>query len=74
MHNRDDVFKPFYLVKTAHVEYTFKLPESSDPPKVAIGKAAKSKSNEGRYFWNFMVKSGKMVKSLEVFFKATSAL
>ena len=38
MHNRDDVFKTFYLVKTAHVEYTFKLPESSDPPKVAIGK------------------------------------
>ena len=38
IYNRDDVFKPFYLVKTAHVEYTFKLPESSDPLKVAVGK------------------------------------
>ena len=34
---------------TAYVRYTFKLPESSYPPKVAKGKVAKFESNDDSY-------------------------
>lgn len=69
MHNRDDVFKPFYLVKMAHVEYTFKLPESSDPPESSDRERLLNPkaTRVVNYFRNFTVKTFVYKLTQEVF-------
>ena len=62
------VAKLLIIARSAHVRYTFQLPESSDLLIVATlrkqrqEKAAKFESSEGRYFRNFTVRKKEKIR------------